>query len=98
MGIASSRIQTYEVDEHVIVECNDEVFQRLEKFAKTSKGKVIPRRGMELGILTWSFYFSFFNWYSLHTRLNNHYKTWSYKKKKKKKMTTTKESCLERIR
>ena len=27
----------------------------------------------------------FFNWDSLHTRLNSHYKAWSYKKKKEKK-------------
>ena len=29
---------------------------------------------------------SFFNWDSLHTRLNSHYKAWSYKKKKHKKI------------
>ena len=28
----------------------------------------------------------FFNWYSLHARLNNHYKAWSYKKRKPKKV------------
>ena len=65
MGIASSRIQTHEVDEHVIVECNDEVFQRLKKFAKTSKGKVTPRRGTKLGILAYSFYSSF--WIMIHS-------------------------------
>ena len=27
----------------------------------------------------------FFNWDSLHARLNSHYKAWSYKKKKHKK-------------
>ena len=30
-----------------------------------------------------SVFFLFFNWDSLHARLNNHYKAWSYKKKKK---------------
>ena len=28
----------------------------------------------------------FFNWDSLHTRLNSHYEAWSYKKKKHKKI------------
>ena len=28
----------------------------------------------------------FFNWYSLHARLNSHYEAWSYKKKKYKKV------------
>ena len=30
--------------------------------------------------------FIFFNWYSLHARLNNHYEAWSYKKRKHKKV------------
>ena len=30
------------------------------------------------------FFLFLFNWDSLHTRLNSHYKTWSYKKKKHK--------------
>ena len=29
----------------------------------------------------------FFNWDSLHARLNSHYKAWSYKKRSTKKMT-----------
>ena len=28
----------------------------------------------------------FFNWYSLHARLNSHYEAWSYKEKKHKKV------------
>ena len=28
----------------------------------------------------------FFNWDSLHARLNSHYEAWSYKKKKHKKI------------
>ena len=31
-------------------------------------------------------FFFFFNWDSLHARLNNYYETWSYKKKKHKKI------------
>ena len=37
----------------------------------------------------------FFNWVSLHARLNSHYKQWSYKEKKKRK-ERIKESSLER--
>ena len=29
----------------------------------------------------------FFNWNSLHKRVNSHYKAWSYKKKEHKKIT-----------
>jgi len=45
MAISASRIQTYKVDEHVIVECNDGVFKRLEKFAQNSSNKVTPLKG-----------------------------------------------------
>ena len=35
-------------------------------------------------------FFFFFNWDSLHARLNSHYEAWSYMKKKKKKKSTKK--------
>ena len=34
----------------------------------------------------------FFNWDSLHARLNSHYKAWSYKKKKHKKIKAYRKS------
>ena len=34
----------------------------------------------------------FFNWDSLHARLNSHYKAWSYKKKKHKKIKANSKS------
>ena len=34
----------------------------------------------------------FFNWDSLHARLNSHYKAWSYKKKKHKKIKVYRKS------
>ena len=37
----------------------------------------------------------FFNWDSLHARLNSHYKAWNYKKKKHKKDYSIQEICLE---
>ena len=36
--------------------------------------------------------FIFFNWYSLHARLNSHYEAWSYKKKKHKKVKAYRKS------
>ena len=38
----------------------------------------------------------YINWDSLHSRLNSHYKAWSYKKKKHKKDYSLQEICLER--
>ena len=35
---------------------------------------------------------AFFNWDSLHARLNSHYKAWSYKKKKHKKIKAYRKS------
>ena len=34
----------------------------------------------------------FFNWYSLHARLNSHYKACSYKKRKRKKVKAYRKS------
>ena len=34
----------------------------------------------------------FFNWDSLHARLNSHYEAWSYKKKKHKKIRVHRKS------
>ena len=35
----------------------------------------------------WDFFFLFFNWASLHARLNSYYEAWSYKKRSTKKIT-----------
>ena len=55
-------------------------------------------------LLTFSGYFfvalllPFFNWISLHGRLNSTNQVWSYQKKKKKSLKRIQESCLERVR
>ena len=47
MAIAATKVQSFDIDEHVIVECNDEVFARLKEWAKTVTGpKVTPLKGM----------------------------------------------------
>ena len=43
----------------------------------------VPQRGNR---------FFFFNWYSLHARLNSHYEAWSYKKKKHEKVKAYRKS------
>ena len=45
MGISGTQIETHPVKEHVVIECNEEVFKRLEKFAETAPNKVTPMKG-----------------------------------------------------
>ena len=56
-----------------------------------------PSQYMYLYMYTYVFWFNppfsvFFNWDSLHTRLNCHYNDWSYKKKKHKKIKAYRKS------
>ena len=46
MAIAATKIQSFDIDEHVIVECNNGVFARLEEWAKTANHKVTALKGM----------------------------------------------------
>ena len=45
-----------------------------------------------------SFFIIFFNWDSLHARLNSHYEAWSYKKKKDKKIKAYKKKGIKGIK
>jgi guanidinoacetate N-methyltransferase len=42
MGISANFIQQYDIEEHIIVEANADIFKNLEQFAKTAKHPVKP--------------------------------------------------------
>jgi guanidinoacetate N-methyltransferase len=42
MGISARFIQEYDIEEHVIIEANSDIFKRLELFVATAKHHVIP--------------------------------------------------------
>ena len=46
LAIAATKIQSFDIQEHVIVECNDQVFEELEKWAQTVDHKVTALRGL----------------------------------------------------
>ena len=46
MGMAAACLQTFPIDEHVIIEANADVFQRLVEFAKNATHTVTPLKGM----------------------------------------------------
>ena len=48
LGIAATEIETYPIGEHVIVECNEGVFRRLEEWARSpaAKSKITPLKGL----------------------------------------------------
>ena len=48
MAIAATEVQRFDIQEHVIIECNDEVYKKLENFAFGAVPKVTPMKGKSL--------------------------------------------------
>merc|ERR1711976_910815 len=46
LAIAATEIEKSGVEEHWIVECNDDVFKNLEEWAKQQPSKVVPKHGL----------------------------------------------------
>jgi len=46
MAIAATRIESFKLDEHAIVECNDGVFARLNEWKDKQQNKITPLKGM----------------------------------------------------
>ncbi len=45
MAFSATAVQSFDIEEHVIIECNEEVYMSLEKFADGAVPKVTPMKG-----------------------------------------------------
>ena len=68
----------------------DDEFNKFFTNIGTDLANKIPNASKPFGSYITSFFF--FNWYSLHARLNSHYEAWSYKKRKHKKVKAYRKS------
>ena len=61
-------------------------------FSAACAAAVVRRNFVCTGRINLLIFFLFFNWNSLHAKLNSHYEAWSHKKKKHKKITAYRKS------
>ena len=84
------KINPDEKDFNIFTEIN-KIHRHIKKSTKKSLINDLSKRLLELEFQQHnaikSKCFSFFNWDSLHARLNSHYEAWSYKKRSTKKIT-----------
>lgn len=45
MGISATAVQSFNIQEHVIIECNEDVYAKLARFAEGAVPKVSPMKG-----------------------------------------------------
>ncbi|KAF4756515.1 hypothetical protein FOZ63_033258, partial [Perkinsus olseni] len=51
LGLSASAVQKHDIDEHIIIEANKDVFKRLQAFASRAPHKVTPMLGLACDVV-----------------------------------------------